>query len=282
MANLLVGFDSAWTATNSGALVGGLLQDEGTFRELGPPQTADFREAAAVVLKWQSEEDPAATLVLLDQPTIVKNAAGQRPVENLVSSPVSLRYGGMQPANTAKTEMFGKDAPVWGFLSLFGGAADPLKPAADTLVLETYPVLAMMAFGWMLPDRRPAGRLPKYNPKRRKTFSMSDWRYVCNQASGEFRGRALMETADWIDDVAQKTRPQKSDQDKLDSCLCLLVALWLGEQRDCLMVGNVETGYIVVPDADGLRAELVARCHETGRPPADWVRVFRLATAPAT
>src|SRR5262245_52650216 len=152
MATLLVGFDSAWTATNSGALVGGLLQDDGTLRELGPPQTADFRDAATVVLKWQSEEDPVATLVLLDQPTIVKNAAGQRPVENLVSSPVSLRHGGMQPANTAKTKMFGKDAPVWGFLRLFGGASDPLKPVADTQVLETYPVLAMMAFGWMLPD----------------------------------------------------------------------------------------------------------------------------------
>jgi predicted RNase H-like nuclease len=90
----------------------------------------------------------------------------------------------MQPANTTKTEMFGKDAPVWGFLSLLGGTADPLKPVADTVVLETYPVLAMVAFGWVLPDRRPTGRLPSYNPDRRKTFSMSDWRYVCEGGRG--------------------------------------------------------------------------------------------------
>ena len=54
--------------------------------------------------------------MLLDQPTIVKNATGQRPVENLVASSVSLRYGGMQPANTARVEMFGKSTPVWSFV----------------------------------------------------------------------------------------------------------------------------------------------------------------------
>src|SRR5688500_1130669 len=105
MTTLLVGFDSAWTSHNSGALVGVLRLDDGTFLELGPPRIVDFREAEGVILMWQAEYVPTATIVLLDQPTIVKNAAGQRPVENLVGSPVSLRYGGMQPANTAREEM---------------------------------------------------------------------------------------------------------------------------------------------------------------------------------
>src|SRR5580704_14991165 len=116
MTILLVGFDSAWTPTNSGALVGVLQLDDGMFNELGPPQIVDYREAEPIILKWQAEHVPTATLVLLDQPTIVKNATGQQPVENLVGSPVSLRYGGMQPANTGKAEMFGEGAPVWPFL----------------------------------------------------------------------------------------------------------------------------------------------------------------------
>jgi predicted RNase H-like nuclease len=282
MANLLVGFDSAWTPTNSGALVGGLLLADGTFRELGPLQTVDYHEAAAIILRWQHAECPVATMVLLDQPTIVKNATGQRPVENLVSSLVSLRYGGMQPANTGRTEMFGRDAPIWGFLNQFGGPADPLKSVADTLVLETYPVLAMMAFGWILPDRRPTGRLPKYNPDNRKTFSILDWRHVCGKASGEFRRRDIVGIANWIDDAAKIPRPRKSEQDKLDACLCLLVALCLVEQMDCLMVGDLDTGYIVAPHAETLRAELDVRCEETKRRPAEWVRVFRFGTAPTT
>src|SRR5687767_4692039 len=140
---LLVGFDSAWTATNSGAIVGVLRADDGTFRELGSPETVNYEKAEALIQAWQAELKPAATTVLLDQPTIVKNATGQRPVENIVASAVSLRYGGMQPANTGRKEMFGELAPVWRFLDRFGGPADPLAPVAGTRVFETYPVLSI-------------------------------------------------------------------------------------------------------------------------------------------
>src|SRR6185295_8831374 len=130
MTTLLVGFDSAWTRTHRGALAGVLRLDDGSFRQLGPPQVADFPEAEVVILGWQAEHEPVATVILLDQPTIVGNEKGQRPVDNIVGSPVSLRYGGMQPANTGKANMFGTDAPVWPFLERFGGPADPLGPLA--------------------------------------------------------------------------------------------------------------------------------------------------------
>jgi predicted RNase H-like nuclease len=279
MTTLLVGFDSAWTSTNLGALVGVLHFDDGTFHELGPPLIVDYPQAEGVILKWQAEQAPTATIVLLDQPTIVKNAAGQRPVENIVGSAVSLRYGGMQPANTCKEEMFGKKAPMWPFLTRFGGPADPLGPVADTQVFETYPVLAIIALLWTLPDSRAAGRLPKYNPERKKTFSHWDWQHVCGLASGSFRERRLMEIARWINDVARKASPRKSDQDGPDACLCLLVALYLSEGKDCLMVGDLQTGYIVVPYGAGLGAELEARCEQTGRTASEWVRMFRLLTS---
>lgn len=277
MTTLLVGFDSAWTPTKFGALVGVLHRDDGTFRELGPPRIANYRQAEAVILQWQAEQKPTATIVLLDQPTIVKNAAGQRPVENLVGAPVSLRYGGMQPANTAKEEMFGKGAPVWPFLTRFGGPANPLEPVADTRVFETYPVLAMIALGWTLPDSRATGRLPKYNPERKKTFSTSDWQHVCRLVSGAFRERDIMGIVRWIDDAAQNGSSHKYDQDGLDACLCLLVALYWAERKDCLMVGNLETGYIVVPYGDALHKELETRCRRTSREPSQWVRVFQMA-----
>ena len=277
MSTLLVGFDSAWTPTNAGALVGVLRSDDGTLHELGPPRIVDYREAESVILKWQAERVPTATIVLLDQPTIVKNASGQRPVENIVGSPVSLRYGGVQPASTARKEMFGKDAPVWSFLTRFGGPADPLGPVSDTRVFETYPVLAIIALGWTLPDARAGGRLPKYNPQRRKTFSHADWQHVCGLVTGAFRQRGLMEIVRWLDGAARNASPRKGDQDGLDACLCLLVALYLAERKDCLMVGDRQTGYIVVPYGAGLHGELVDRCNLTGRAPPEWVRAFKLA-----
>jgi predicted RNase H-like nuclease len=147
-------------------------------------------------------------------------------------------------------------------------------------VFETYPVLALIALGWTLPDLRATGRLPKYNTERKKTFSNSDWQYVCGLASGAFRERGLMDIVRWINDAAQNTSPRKSDQDGLDACLCLLVALYLAERKDCLMVGDRQTGYIVVPYGDGLHAELDARCNQTGRVPSEWVKKFRLRALP--
>jgi predicted RNase H-like nuclease len=280
VSSLLVGFDSAWTPTKSGALVGIVHFDDGTFHDLGEPQTADYQKAEGVIRKWQAERAPSATIVLLDQPTIVKNPRGQRPVEKIVGSPISLRRGGMQPANTARDEMFGENAPVWPFLTRFGGPANPLAQIADTRVFETYPALALIALGWMQQDSRPAGRLPKYNPARTKTFSISDWQYICKNLSGAFRGRGLAEIVRWIEDAARKPSPRKRDQDRLDACLCLLVALYLAEQKDCLMVGDLQTGYIVVPHSDGLHAELHARCKKIGRVPAEWVRTFQMNLAP--
>jgi predicted RNase H-like nuclease len=171
--------------------------------------------------------------------------------------------------------MFGKEAPVWPFLTRFGGPADPLEPISNTRVFETYPVLAIIALGWMLPDSRAAGRLPKYNPERKKNFSISDWQYVCGLASAAFSDRRLMDIVRWINHAARNTSPRKSDQDGLDACLCLLVALYLTERKDGLMVGDLHTGYIVVPYCAELHAELDARCRQTARVPSEWVRRFK-------
>jgi predicted RNase H-like nuclease len=278
MTTLLVGFDSAWTPTNRGSIVAVLYAENGETLDLGPPQIVNYDEAESVILQWQAQHLPQTTIVLLDQPTIVANATGQRPVENLVSSPVSLRYGGVQPANTGREVMFGKNAPIWSFLRRFGGPADPLQRVSGTHVYETYPVLAMIALGWLLPDSRATGRLPKYNPGRKKTFSIADWQYVCALAADSFRKSRISGIAVWLDNMANKPIPGKSDQDGLDACLCLLVALHLIRKEDCLMLGNLYSGYILVPFGDTLFAELQARCQLTDRTASEWLEKFRLTT----
>lgn len=206
-------------------------------------------------------------------------------MESIVGCPVGLRFGGMQPANTSRNEMFGPAAPIWGFLARFGGAANPLEPIAGTRVFETYPVLTMIALGWALPDlspeARPTGRLPKYNPDRRRTFSLSDWQHVCERTSDAFRKSGLTKIVQWIDDVAQKSPLHKTDQDSLDACICLLVALYLEECKDYMMIGDIQTGYIVMPHCAALHRELDSRCEKTGRVPTKWVRRLRTKMADA-
>jgi predicted RNase H-like nuclease len=281
MTTLLVGFDSAWTRMKSGAIVGAILHDDDSITELGPPRRVQFEDAAGLIGWWQETHSASSTLVLLDQPTIVLNEVGQRPVEHIVCPSVSRRRGGMQPANTGRTDMFGPAAPVWRFLAGFGGPADPFgDPPSSTSVLETYPVLAMIALGWTLPDKeRPAGRLPKYNPERRKTFAIADWAHVCRAASTRLAADGAPELAAWAETAATKPKPTKIDQDQLDACICLVSALYVAKRRDVLFVGCCTTGYIIVPDSEILRNELESRCVELGRESASWVRLFRFGRA---
>jgi len=271
---LLVGFDSAWTVGNTGGLVAVLRSVDGTFVELGPPHSVRYPEAAETIQGWQSKLEPASTLILLDQPTIVRNATGQRPVEGIAGSPIGRHGGGMQPANTSKDDMFGPSAPVWGFLGAFGGAADPREPVRSTTVVETYPCLALIALDWLLPGAGVIRRLPKYNPANRAKFSLEDWRFVCGRAGAELRSLGLMELPQWLDEMAELRAPRKADQDGLDACLCLIVALHLAELKKCLMVGDMSTGYIVVPCGDMLARELTERCPLAGYNAPDWVHEF--------
>ena len=283
MTTLLVGFDSAWTRMKVGAIVGAVLHDHGNITELGLPRLAQYENAAEIIREWQATHNASSTLVLLDQPTIVVNEVGQRPVEQIVCPSVSRRRGGMQPGNRGRKDMFGAAAPVWEFLAGFGGAADPFGEAPSTRVLETYPVLTMIALGWTLPDaERPAGRLPKYNPERRKTFAIADWAHVCRAISTNLAADGAAELATWAETAATNPKPTKSDQDQLDACICLVSALHLAKRRDALFVGCCNTGYIVVPDSDLLRNELEQRCVELGREAASWVRVFRLRDGAST
>jgi predicted RNase H-like nuclease len=278
MRRLLVGFDSAWTAGNAGGLVGVLFGNECDYQDLGPPIPANFVQAEEQIREWQTAYGPSETILLIDQPTIVRNPQGQRPVENLVSSPVSLRYGGMQPANTGRKGMFDVDAPIWAFLRGFGGPTNPLSPTNSTNVFETYPVLTIIAMDWTLPEQRPKGRLPKYNPARRKTFQQDDWRYLCMKIAEQFEKPGLEKIKTWIDSRADPT-PTKDDQDCLDACLCLLVAMKIAKGEPCLVVGQPDSGAIVVPHSDSLAEELATRCRQTGREPKDWVKKVSLEKA---
>ena len=274
MSDLLVGFDSAWTPGNCGALAGALRTESGELQELGLPEVTNFDEAAERIISWQLKHRPVRTVVMLDQPTIVKNATGQRGVENIVASPVSRRYSGVQPAYTGREEMFGANAPVWAFLEQFGGPADPLAPV-KSVVHETYPVLSLIALGWIQPDdARPTGRLPKYNPERRATFSIADWRFVCEKLERTLRNYGLKELANWVESLGQKSSPNKQDQDGIDACICLLVAVLVGTPRRCMMIGNLQSGYIVVPHQEDLHAEMSERCRNTARSPTDWIRLL--------
>ena len=94
----VVGFDSAWTDNPKapGAICVVRLDTQGARLHV-EPRLASFSEAAALI---QAERlEVSKCVVALDQPTIVPNLTGSRPVDRVAAALISWVGGGVQPAN---------------------------------------------------------------------------------------------------------------------------------------------------------------------------------------
>jgi hypothetical protein len=83
-------------------------------------------------------------------------------------------------------------------------------PFADGVqVIETYPVLVLIALKWLRGGRGTSGILPKYNPQRTATFSSGDSKFVCECTAEFFVRHSALRLAAWLADAAQWTNPNK-------------------------------------------------------------------------
>ncbi len=113
MREILIGFDSAWTGSskNQGAIAAYVF--ETSKRSIfHPPRLAKFDAAVRFVEDLTSKDD--YPLIAIDQPTIVPNDAGSRPVGWVAASLVSRLKGGVRPAPrcSATTPRFGIFPPL--------------------------------------------------------------------------------------------------------------------------------------------------------------------------
>jgi predicted RNase H-like nuclease len=114
----------------------------------------------------------------------------------------------------------------------------------------------------------------RFNPQR-PTFRLDDWRWVVAQVRRALESRGLAPLAAWIDrELAAGPAPRKPDQDRLDACVALLVAIDWAQHGDFLRIGDDE-GWMLAPFAPTLEAELRERAVAIGRPAAAVVRRFR-------
>jgi hypothetical protein len=165
----IIGFDSAWTDSDKapGAVCAIVIATDGSVG-FKPPHHATFDQALAFI---DAERGACSTcLVALDQPTIVPNETGSRPVDRVAGSLISFIGGGVQPANRSKKDMFGDGAPIWRFLKRLGATENPeLSRTADSglFVVEVFPALALRA---SRPASAGAWRLPNTIPPTEGSF----------------------------------------------------------------------------------------------------------------
>jgi predicted RNase H-like nuclease len=161
--------------------------------------------------------------------------------------------------------MFDDGAPIWNFLKDLGATEDPERgrSADDGLyVMEVFPALALPAFHDDFCGRL---RAPRYNPARR-TFRKVDWVRVIEVVAAESERLGCSVVAEWCASLEAIGNPRKSDQDRLDAVICLLIAIrWrIAAREQSVMIGDTTHGYIVAPVTDETRRRLKARADLTG------------------
>ncbi len=249
MREAIIGFDSAWTDNrrNPGAICA-LILDDNQQSVFHPPSLVTFDQAAEFVQRTSYGCDYA--IIGIDQPTVVPNEQGMRPVERVAASLISKLKGGVQPGRRSGlgASMFGDGAPIWRFLDRIGATQDPMAArgaATGIFVMEVFPALALPA---IIPAIWERGHGAKYNPKAR-LFRPSDWPLVCLGVAAHASAIGQLEISLCAKGLATVAAPKKGDQDRLDALICLLIGL--GWRRlpteEGLFLGDLDSGYIVTP-----------------------------------
>lgn len=262
---VVVGFDSAWVDNpkKPGAICAVTFRGDRPV-EWHPPRLTGF--AGALDFIRSVERPGAGLLVALDQPTIVRNATGSRPVDKIAGSLISWMGGGVQPANTGKVGMFDDAAPVWSFLTSLAAQQKPeeARSRVGRYVIEVFPALALAAFQPTFLARLGG---PRYNPERRKTFNLGSWLAVLGAVEAEAVRLGCTPVRDWLVDLRVE-HVRKEHQDRLDAIICLLVGIrWrFGPRTDSVMVGCIDHGYMVAPVTPAMHQKLSAAASQRGVP----------------
>ena len=243
---IIFGFDSAWAGKNFGAICAFTFDDHGHAAFIAP-ELVSFEGSLYYINKHKPQF--VRTVVAIDQPTIVPNMTGMRPVERLAGSVISYTGGGVQPANKGRSDMFGPSAPIWQFKRDLAAEDDPEMARDENCglyLLEVFPALALPGLHAPFSGQ---GCAPKYNPDRKSKFRASDWDAVVNTVINTANELNLVSCANWCGKALVDRYPRKGDQDMLDSIICALVGcIWLSCHRSrSMLLGDSKSGYMVTP-----------------------------------
>ena len=265
MREAFVGFDSAWAGKTPGGIAWATFEG-GRLTAFTEPKLARFDEAAGIIETLGSECD--YVLVAVDQPTLVPNETGSRPVDRIARCLISKLGSGVQPANRGREAFFWLERADLAVPRTSWGLARTLRRRRTSThglhLLEVFPALALPS---LEPEILKRGRAARYNPTK-KTFSCDDWRLVAGCVRCRASALGMAPLSHWAGQQIGLAGPTKCDQDRLDAAICLVVALeWRRAPRDRVaVIGDGRKGYMVTPVSPETRELLAQAAIATGVP----------------
>jgi predicted RNase H-like nuclease len=253
----VVGVDLAW---GSKAWTGVAVVDaEGRLLVMDRVRTDDeIRDLAVAYLS-------GPVLVAIDAPVVVTNTVGRRHCEHLVSAAFGRFHAGAHPSNLSLPAFH--HGPRGGRLAaLLGLDVDPHFTARTPVrrAIEVYPhpaTITLFGLDRVLPYKAKPGR----TPQQRQAALTTLLRHVetLQDATPPLH---VHDCCGWRSAVAAVSAAHTHAElnrweDAVDAVLCAYIGLhrwWHGDSRSAV-VGDVETGYIVVPVDDRTRPLLDGR-----------------------
>ncbi len=236
----LVGIDLAWGERNGDGLC--LLEAaDGSARVV---ETAHvFGDGA--LLAWLEARLPPAPVpaaLLFDAPLVCPNATGSRPADRQTHTHFGRFHAGAHPANRALCPRPLRLAEA--VVARLGFEIGWARPRASRLAVEVFPHPA--AVRWLGLERIVKYKRPPVASRRAEFARMQGL-----LGAGVRQRFPALEQNEALGEVlaAPWTKPA---EDRLDALVCALVGYhhWKHDGARSQVLGDLETGFIVVPAAD--------------------------------
>ena len=250
-----VGSDIAWSEKN---LSGVAVIDAGgtVIRASGNVRTNEEICGFAELGEGQD------AVIAIDAPLIVRNEDKQRPVERELTQLFGLYEAAPYPANLSNP-VFRKSGRIQQLVTILERLGFEQRPSvkkqqAQRVVLEVFPSPAqVILFPWINHNGHGHCRPPryKYKPKRSWTETQCEWEiYRARLLSLRAKEPALKFPVEVknllnVDSEGHTGVRYKILDDLLDGILCAYLAyyFWYWGDARCWIVGEMNTGYIMLP-----------------------------------
>ena len=238
-----IGIDFGWTSGASGLCC--LELQNGSLQLLDLTTILEVEAILAWIDAWVDADAPG--LIAIDAPTIINNPTGMRLADRLTHKYFGRYHAGCYPANLNSKFC---DRTVGLSLSLqarnFNHAPKILPQQPGRYQIEVFPHPATInLFGLRRILKYKKGKIAE------RQAELNKLRDYINEILPQLEPALALASTTIPQVLGQKTGKDLKDiEDRLDSLLCAYIAAhwWYWGTAKNLVLGNLEQGFIVIPD----------------------------------